>query len=112
MIRPLTVIAISIIMIATFSTNLTAIACKDSADAPGGQSEVSGGCSDDAVTVSVCISTDLEDRSAIDTVKSTLRASKAVCRAMTTTATVVASSMARAAKLAAVALVETAYSLV
>jgi hypothetical protein len=106
------IVAISFIMIATFSTHLTAIACKDGADTTAGQNTDSNVCGDDAVTVTVCISTDLEDRSAVDTVKSTLRAGKAVCRAVTTTATVVASSMARAAKLASVALIEAAISLV
>ena len=109
--RPLTVIALCAILTATITTYLPATACKDNPSSAA-HDDADGRCTTAVVTVSICDAPDTEDRSAVDTVKSALRAGKAVGRAVATTAKVVATSMARAAKHAAVALAESAYSLV
>jgi len=111
MLRPLKYVVCAILLIA-FVNYLPATACKNSSQIKASTTVDMNDSNDAVVTVSICDSADLEECSTIDTVKSTLRAGKAVGKAMVTTAVVVASSMARAARHAALALVESAYSLV
>ena len=66
----------------------------------------------ETATLSITASDVPHGDSAWSAVKTTLRAGKTVGKAMVTTAVVVATSMARAARHAASALVTTAYSLV
>ena len=111
--RPLIWIVSAILLIA-FVTYLPATACKDSAKKSKSESVAVCEVTTDGSTATLSISTSrsASDDSAVDAVKSTLRAGRAVGKAMVTTAVVVASSMARAARHAAMALLTTAYSLV
>ena len=111
MLRPLKYIVFAILLIA-FVNYLPATACKKSSQITASATVDVNDSKDAVVIVSICDSADLEECSAIDTVKSTWRAGKAVGKALVTTAVVVASSMARAARHTALALMESAYSLV
>ena len=111
--RPLTCTVLAILLAASI-TYLPAIACKDSTEKPETtciaicEVESDG----ESTTVTISASQAVENDSALETVRSTLRAGKTVGKAMVTTAVGVVSSMARAARHAAAALVTTAYSLV
>ena len=111
--RPLTRIVCAILLIASI-TYLPATACKDSAKKSEAKTVAVCEVTSDgtSATLSISASEVTQDASALDAVKSTLRAGKTVGKAMVTTAVVVASSMARAARHAAAALLTTAYSLV
>jgi len=117
--RPL-IYFICLILLANFVTYLPATACTetkkkaDTAEIVAVTScEVAG---DGEVTiVATCETMDAqsaEHRSRWATAKTTVKASVAVTKAIARTATVVASSMARAARHAAMALLESAYELV
>ncbi len=113
MLLPLTCILCAILLAAAV-THLPATACKDSSK----KSEVAADAQAvvtvkaEVASLSICESKDAELSSGLDAVKSTLRAGRTVGKAMVTTAVVLASSMARAARHAAAALLTTAHSLV
>ena len=113
MLRPLLCVICAILLI-TSITYLPATACKDSAKKTESTTVTVSEVETDgeSVTLTISASEAEEGDSTVDAVKSKLRAGKAVGKAVVTTAVVVATSMARAARHAAAALLTTAYSLV
>jgi hypothetical protein len=111
--RPLICIVCVLVLVAP-PTYLTALACEDDPKVTQCKTVTVSEASTDGDSAAPCTAAPeaTEGDSTVDAVKSTLRAGKAVGKAVVTTAVVVATSMARAARHAAVALVTTAYSLV
>jgi len=110
--RPLSYALIAILLVSTISYS-PAIACKSGQENAGTavtpSSQPATGTCEAEVTVSVSFEPEPEDRMAA--MKSSLRAGVAVGKAVGHAALVVANSMIRAARHAAVALVRTAYEL-
>jgi hypothetical protein len=109
--RPLSYVVCALLAIVSL-TYFPAIACEDASHESAKVAACEVAPEGETDTVSICETQVTEDRSSLDSLKSMLRAGRAVGKAVVTTAVVVTSSMARAARLAAAALVVTAYSLV
>lgn len=109
--RPL-ICVVCMILLASSATYLSATTCSDSSKQADVSATAEVVCEGEETCLTICVSPVDKGTSGTDALKSSLLAGKTVGKAMVRTAVVLASSMARAARHAAFALVETAYSLV